>query len=397
MNLFRLSENAKAMQASEIRELMKLASKPGIITFAGGNPDGNSFPVREVTEIINQWTEIKNRNAFQYGATTGNPHLLDLLHKRMLSQNISMEGQKILVTTGAQQSLYLLAKALINPGDKIIAESPSFIGAIASFKSLRADIEWAPLEDDGVFVTELEKILRRLVKEDRLPKFIYTIPNFQNPAGLTLSQEKRKALLQLALEYGVPILEDDPYGELRFRGEAPPPLAALDDAGLVVRLGTFSKTLAPGMRIGWLVGPPPLVAALATARQAADLHTATLAQRATALLLSRFDYDGHVQLLRRVYGERCLAMLDALGRHLPAGSRWTIPEGGLFTWVTLPPGLDATALFTAALREKVAFVPGATFYAADPKPEMLRLNYSNRSPELIEEGMARLGRVLHRP
>jgi 2-aminoadipate transaminase len=202
--------------------------------------------------------------------------------------------------------------------------------------------------------------------------------------------------MELCQSYRVPVLEDDPYGELRFRGEAPPPLAALDDAGLVVHLGTFSKTLAPGLRLGWLVGPRDLVRAATIAKQAADLHTGTLSQRATATLLSRFDYDAHLARLRVVYGERCLAMLAALERHLPPGTRWTNPDGGLFVWAQLPSGVSADDVFAEALREKVAFVPGSAFFAASPRHDMLRLNYSNRPPELIEEGIGRLGRVVRR-
>ncbi|MEO6323962.1 MAG: PLP-dependent aminotransferase family protein, partial [Thermoanaerobaculia bacterium] len=201
-------------------------------------------------------------------------------------------------------------------------------------------------------------------------------------------------LVRLAHEHRIPVLEDNPYGELRFRGEAPPPLAALDEEGVVIHLGTFSKTLAPGLRLGWMVGSKELIRAATIAKQAADLHTATLAQRATAELLKTFDYDGHLGVIRRAYGERCLAMLDSLARHLPEGSRWTRPDGGLFVWAELPTGMSADEIFETALAEKVAFVPGSAFYAAAPRHEMMRLNYSNRPPELIEEGIARLGRVV---
>jgi 2-aminoadipate transaminase len=203
-------------------------------------------------------------------------------------------------------------------------------------------------------------------------------------------------VLMVAQAHRIVVLEDDPYGELRFRGTPCKPLSALDDQGVVVHLGTFSKTLAPGLRIGWLVGPEAIVRAVTIVKQAADLHTATLAQHATAALLERFDYDAHVARLRLAYGERCRAMLDALARHMPAGTRWTKPDGGLFVWVELPDGLSADAVFAAALREKVAFVPGSGFFADAPRVEFMRLNYSNRSPELIEAGMARLGRVLER-
>ncbi len=397
MDIFKLSENARNMQASEIRELMKLASKPGIITFAGGNPDSTGFPVHEVTGIINNWNDQKNRAAFQYGATNGYPILLDLISKRMLSKNIPMEGQKNIITTGAQQAIYLMSKMLINPGDKIIVESPSFIGAIASFKSLRADIEWVPLEEDGISVIELEKTLLRLIKENKLPKFIYTIPNFQNPAGLTMSQDKRRAFLDLALEYSVPVIEDDPYGELYFEGKEKDyaPIKTLpggEDA--VVLINTFSKILSPGMRLGWITCCSEVAAQAEIAKQSVDACSNSYTQVIAADYLENGYVDSYVNSMRKVYGEKAICMLSALKNHLPQECSWSKPKGGFFIWITLPEQIGAKALFDSCIRKNVAFVTGHAFCEPGKGDHFIRLAFSNASILDIEKGIEIIGKTM---
>lgn len=397
MELFRLSDNAKGMQASEIRELMKLASKPGIITFAGGNPDGAGFPVNEVTSIINQWSETKAKDAFQYGATTGFPPLISLLQKRMQAQGLSMSGQKVLITTGAQQALYLLAKSLINPGDTIIAESPSFIGAIAAFKSLRADIRWVKLESDGMAIPDLKNTLQKLAQESRLPKFIYVIPNFQNPAGLTTSQAKRRQILDLALKFGVPIIEDDPYGELFFSGIAEDysPIKKLSGAEeAVVLINTFSKILSPGMRLGWMTGSESLVGQAEIAKQSVDACSNSYTQVVAADYLEKGYVEGYVKSMRQVYGEKAACMLSAMEKHFPGACSWSKPKGGFFIWVTLPTSIGAKALFEACIKKNVAFVTGHAFCEAGQGDRFIRLAFSNAPLSNIEKGIEIIGQTM---
>jgi DNA-binding transcriptional MocR family regulator len=390
MQTFRLSDNALGMQASEIRELMKLSSKPGIIAFGGGSPDGLRFPFAEVSEIEKEWSETKKRAAFQYGATNGYPPLLEHLRTRMISYGIDMNDQSIITTTGAQQGIYLMAKALLNPGDTIIVESPTFIGALASFKSLRAVFEWAPLESDGISIEATKAILQRLKKEERLPKFIYTIPNFQNPSGITMSQNKRKALLELAIEYGVPILEDDPYGELYFDGSASDykPIKTLPGAkGIVIYLNTFSKILSPGMRLGWITGPSSLIGQLEIAKQSIDACTSSYTQVIASDYLEKGYVNGYVDKMRDVYRSKCAMMLLSLGKYMPKSVSWSKPTGGFFVWLTLPGNVSSRALFNAALSRNVAFVTGSPFTEEGKGDGYARLAFSNCTLEDIEKGV----------
>jgi 2-aminoadipate transaminase len=295
----------------------------------------------------------------------------------------------VLITSGSQQGIDLVAKVLLDPGDLVMVESPSYLAALQTFGSYEARFATVGSDDHGMRTDDLERMLAT-----HKPKLVYVVANFQNPKGTTLALERRRELVRLAQKHRFLILEDDPYGELRFTGEHLPSMAAFDDEGVVVSLGTFSKTLAPGLRLAWVAGPKDFVRSLTIAKQATDLHTATLAQRAVAKLLTRFDYYAHLDALRPVYGQRANAMLDALKVHMPAGTKWTTPEGGMFLWVELPAGLSGDALLPKAIEQKVAFVPGSPFFATNPRPEFMRLNYSNRPPDLITEGMRRLGAVI---
>jgi 2-aminoadipate transaminase len=299
-------------------------------------------------------------------------------------------GGEVLITTGSQQGIDLVGKILLDPGDVVAVEDPSYLAALQVFHGYEVDFEAIASDSDGMRMDALEAVLLR-----RKVKLIYVVADFHNPKGTTLSLARRHKLLELAARHGAVILEDDPYGELRFSGVRPPPIAALDPSGSVLQLGTFSKTLAPGLRIGWLTGPRALIRAAITAKQAADLHSSTLSQRAVSALLETFDYDAHLDSIRALYAARGQAMIDALGQHMPAGTTWTRPEGGLFLWVKLPQKLSADALFPAAIAEKVAFVPGAPFFAVDAQHDFMRLNFSNRPIDLIQTGMARLGKVVH--
>ncbi|HUB07333.1 MAG TPA: PLP-dependent aminotransferase family protein [Myxococcales bacterium] len=384
-----LARRMGRMQASAVREILKVAERPDVLSFAGGLPAPELFPVQAIAEAHAEVLFNAGASALQYGVTEGFGPLREWIAGRLAAHGAAFPVESILVTTGSQQGIDLAAKILLDPGDVVVVENPSYLAALQVFNGYEVELEPVGSDDEGLAVDELEDLLAR-----RRVKLVYVVPEFQNPKGTTLSLARRERLIRLAARHGFAILEDDPYGELRFEGERLPPLAALDDAGVVIHLGTFSKTLAPGLRIGWLAAAPHLVAAATVAKQAADLHSSTLAQRAAAALLSTFDYEGHLDTLRATYGARSKAMMAALSRHLPAGTRWTRPEGGLFLWAQLPGGLDAGEILPLALEQKVAFVPGAPFFANHARRDFLRLNFSNRPPDAIELGMERLGRVL---
>ena len=387
----RLARRMELMPPSAVREILKVAEQPDVLSFAGGLPAPELFPVDAIAESYAQVLADEGRAALQYSTTEGFGPLREWVCARMARRGVRVTTDQVLITNGSQQGIDLMARIFLDPGDIVAVENPSYLAALQTFAGCEATFMVADSDDDGMVVESLERAIH-----ERRPKLIYIVTEFHNPKGTTLSLERRRRLVRLAQAHRIPILEDNPYGELRFRGEAPPPLAALDDEGVVMHLGTFSKTLAPGMRLGWMVGPREMVRAATIAKQAADLHTGTLAQRAAARLLKTFDYDGHLAALRPIYGERCVAMLRALEKHLPPGTRWTKPDGGLFVWAELPERMSADEIFADALREKVAFVPGSAFFADAPKRQFLRLNYSNRPADLIEEGMARLGRVVAR-
>jgi len=384
-----LARRTRHVTASAVREILKVAERPDVLSFAGGLPAPELFPVEAIARAHQTVLERDGHAALQYSTTEGFGPLRDFIAADFRRRGVAAEAGDILITTGSQQGIDLAARVLLDPGSVVVVENPSYLAALQVFAAAEARVVPVASDDDGIDIAALARVLAR--GDVRL---IYLVPSFQNPRGTTLSGPRRHALMSLAQAHGVPVLEDDPYGELRFRGEALPPLAALDDAGLVLSLGTFSKTLAPGLRVGWVRAAPAVMKHLVVAKQACDLHCGSLVQRATAELLATFDYAGHIGRLRSTYGARCDAMLAAIERQLPRGTRFTRPDGGLFIWVELPGDLDTEELLASAVREKVAFVPGAPFYAAAPRPNTLRLNFSNRPAELIEAGMARLGKVV---
>ncbi|MBM7119227.1 PLP-dependent aminotransferase family protein [Archangium primigenium] len=385
----RLAQRMSRMKPSAVREILKVAERPDVLSFAGGLPAPELFPVEAIAQAHAEVFAEEGRAALQYSTTEGYGPLREWIAAWLGGHGQRVSADGVLITNGSQQGIELVAKVMLDPGDLVVVESPSYLAALQTFSGYEVSFLVAGSDDDGMRVDELERLCAA-----RKPKLIYLVPNFQNPKGTTLSLERRRALVRFAQHHRILILEDDPYGELRFRGEHLPSLASLDDEGVVVGLGSFSKVLAPGLRIGWMVAPREVQRAATVVKQAADLHTATVAQRATARLLSRFDFQGHLAHLRGVYGERCEAMLGALERHMPAGTRWTRPDGGMFVWAELPAGLNADTLFPLALEKRVAFVPGTSFFAAEPRHEFMRLNFSNRPPELLEEGMRRLGAVI---
>ena len=387
--VWKLAQRMSRIKTSAVREILKVAERPDILSFAGGLPAPELFPVDAIAEAHAEVLANDGRAALQYSTTEGYAPLREWICGHLQKRGRVAEANQVLITNGSQQGIDLVAKVLLDPGDLVVVENPSYLAALQTFGAFEAKFATVGSDDHGMRIDDLERLLAT-----HRPKLVYVVANFQNPKGTTLALERRRELVRLAQKHRFLILEDDPYGELRFTGNHLPSLAAFDDEGVVVSLGTFSKTLAPGLRIGWVVGPRDFVRNLTVAKQSTDLHTATLAQRAVAKLLTRFDYNAHLDALRPVYGQRANAMLDALKIHMPAGTKWTTPEGGMFLWVELPQGLSGDALLPKAIEEKVAFVPGSPFFANNPRPEFIRLNYSNRPPELITEGMRRLGAVI---
>src|SRR5262252_927016 len=363
----RYALRAKRVKSSAIRELLKITQRPEIISFAGGLPAPDVFPAERFREACNKVLERHSQLALQYGATEGYEPLREMIARHTARYGFKAKPENVLLTSGSQQALDLVGKLFINPGDRVLVEAPTYLGALQAFNVYGAEYVSVPSDNDGLRTEELESSLRLG------PKFMYVLPNFQNPGGTTLAECRRHELVALADRYGIPIIEDDPYGQLRYEGEHLPPLIMVDrqnlrrdngySIGNVIYLSTFSKTLAPGLRLGWIVAPPEVIAKLVQLKQGADLHTSTFAQ-IVAYEVARDNFlDEHIKVIRNVYRERRDAMLEALQEFFPTEVEWTHPKGGLFLWVTLAKGMDAQSLFDTAIRENVAFVPGDSFYA----------------------------------
>ncbi|HVA92979.1 MAG TPA: PLP-dependent aminotransferase family protein [Chloroflexota bacterium] len=379
------------MRSSAIRDLLAVTMQPEVISFAGGLPASDFFPVDGLRASFDAVIREQGAAALQYGPTEGHPALRAWVVEHLARRGIHTSVAEVLITTGSQQALDLLGKALLAEGSPLAVEAPSYVGALNAFLPHQPKFVPVPMDDQGLRVDLLDAALDHAGAPAAL---LYTVATFQNPSGCTMSLPRRHALISVATKRALPIVEDDPYGELRFAGEDVPPLRALPGGEETIYLGTFSKILAPGLRVGWVVAPRPLIERLVMAKQAADLHTDSLAQRALLHYCTHNDLAAHVEQLRLVYRERRDAMLDALARHLPSEARWTTPEGGLFVWVTLPPGVDSAALLRAALLQKVAFVPGGAFHVDGGGAGSMRLSFSHASPPSIEEGVRRLGEAV---
>src|ERR1700756_4878676 len=398
----RYALRSKGIKSSAIRELLKITQRPEVISFAGGLPAPDVFPTERFREACTRVLEQQGSQALQYGATEGYEPLREMIARHTSRYGVKAKAENVLITSGSQQALDLIGKLLINPGDRVLLEAPTYLGALQAFNVYGAEYVSVPDDDDGLQTEMLEVPLRSG------PKFMYVLPNFQNPGGTTLSESRRHELVQLADKFGIPVIEDDPYGQLRFEGAHLPPLVVLDrknlgrdngySIGNVIYLSTFSKTLAPGLRLGWIVAPPEVIAKLVQLKQGADLHSSTVVQMVAYEVARENFLDEHVKLIRRVYRERRDVMFDALTQYFPPEVTWTRPKGGLFLWVTLPEGMDAQRLFETALNENVAFVPGDSFYATggDEGRRHLRLNFSNAQPEQIREGIRRLSLAVKR-
>ena len=391
----RYAGRVRWMKSSVIRELLKVTERPGCISFAGGLPAPEAFPVEEVAAVTARILSEQGSRALQYGPTEGYYPLRELIARQLSTPGRTLAPENVLITTGSQQALDLLGRIFLDTGDLLLVESPTYMGALQAWSAYGVQYQTVAMDEQGVQVDQLETIFQRV-----RPKWLYVLPNFQNPSGVTLSLERRTRLVELAARYAVPVIEDDPYGRLRFAGEPLPSLLELAgrlDSGSgdhVLYLGTFSKTLAPGLRLGWIVAPVGIIGKLVQAKQGIDLHTSSLSQMIAYAVGSSGFLEGHLQHIRQLYGERRNLMLAALQRHFPASVHWTQPEGGMFLWVTLPPEVNATELLPVALAQNVAFVPGEPFFANGGGHNTLRLNFSNASPEAIEVGIARLGQVL---
>lgn len=397
----RAAQRMERVGSSMIRELLKLAQRPEVISFAGGLPAAELFPIAEVDEAASRVLQEHGSNALQYSTTEGYPPLREYLANKLAAQGLPVTADNVLITSGAQQALDIVGRVLLNPGDYVLTERPTFLGALQAWRSYQANFVSAPVDDDGVCTHELEDVMTCA------PKFMYALPNFQNPSGVTMTLERRLALVDIADRYGMPIVEDDPYGDLRFEGEGLPPLIVLDQErfgrsasgltqGNVIYVGTFSKTLAPGFRLGWMVAPTSMIQMGVKAKQGMDLHTSTFNQMIAYELVRDGFIDRHVRRIQAAYRERRDVTLAAMEAHFPYGVRWTQPKGGLFLWVTLPESIDTAVLLeTAVAQQHVAFVPGFTFYPDGSGRNTMRLNFSSAHPEQIEIGMERLGRVLH--
>jgi 2-aminoadipate transaminase len=382
---------ARSMTASEIRALFAVASRPEVVSLAGGMPFLSALPIDAVSESLAQMLRDHGTVALQYGSGQGDPVLRDLILQVMAPQGIQAHPDDIVVTTGSQQALDLVARVFLDPGDVVIAEAPSYVGALGVFRSLQAHVVHVPMDSDGLIPEALET-LTSLASQGRRVKLLYTIPNHHNPAGVTLSAERRPRIVDIARAHGVLILEDDPYGLLGFHSGPLPALHRLDPDG-VIYLGSFSKTFAPGIRVGWAVAPHAIREKLVLASEAAILCPSMFSQLTVTTYLQTQDWRGQIQRFRGLYRERRDATLQALDDLLPAAT-WTRPEGGFYVWVTLPEGLDATVMLPRAVTERVAYVPGTAFFADGQGRANLRLSYCYPTPERIREGVRRLSTVV---
>lgn len=389
------ARRTSAMRSSVMRDLMAVTAMPDVISLAGGLPNTDSFPAKMLERITRDISMHGSAAALQYGPTEGFDETKDNIVEVMAEENTLVERDNIIVTTGGQQGIDLVTRILVDPGDIVIAEAPTYPGAIPSFCSFEADVIQVPLDDNGIRTDLLVRELDRLEKAGTKPKFIYVIPDFHNPAGVSLNFERRQELVEIARDYRLIIVEDNPYGQLRFEGDPLPTLYSLDSDDNVIYLSTFSKILSPGIRLGWIVAPTPLLQKFNLGKQAADLCPSTIAQKIVNRYFEQARWQDYVDTVRELYGKRRDAMLAALEEYFPKEATWTRPQGGFYIWVTLPEYINTTDLLALALEEeKVAFVPGAGAWVDGSGANHMRLAYCAVPEDKIEEGIKRLGKVI---
>ena len=394
----RYAHRTKRMMSSAVREILKFTQLPDVISFAGGLPAPEVFPIEEFEAACQKVLTESGAEALQYGITEGYTPLREMICRHTQRYSIKIDPGNVLLTNGSQQALDLLGKIFINRGDKILVEAPTYLGAIQAWNSYGAEYIQVETDEHGIIPEAMENALRVG------PKFIYVLPNFQNPTGKTIPANRRRQIIELADTYGVPIIEDDPYGQLRYEGKHIEPVVVMDCEyrengkenynGNVIYLSTFSKTLAPGIRLAWVIAPKEVIQKLVYAKQGTDLHTSTFIQMLAYEISKGGFLDEHVKLIREIYGRRKNLMIESIEEFFPEGVQWTTPEGGLFLWVTLPKGFNTEVLLKRAVEKKVAYVPGSPFYPNGGGENTMRLNFSNATDENIVEGMRRLGETI---
>ncbi len=386
---YSFSDRVLTLKPSAIREIFKYAADPSVISLSAGNPAPEAFPAKEIAEISANLFAERPIDALQYNITEGYAPLRDQLSSYMKEKhNVGRAFDQLLITSGAQQVMDLATKSLCNEGDVVICEAPSFIGSLNTFRSYNVRLRGIPMERDGMDMAELEQAL----KEERRVKFIYTIPNFQNPAGITMSMEKRKQLYSLAKKYGVLIIEDNPYGDLRFQGEHIEAIKSLDEDGIVIYAGSFSKVISPGMRVGYAIAPQPIVQKMIVCKQGEDVHTNIWSQLVCSDFLAHYDFDAHLERLRAVYRKKSAVAINAIEKYFPSTVTYNPIEGGLFIWCTLPAGVDMQDFCKQAVLHKVCVVPGNAFLTNESDPcQSFRINFSTPTDEQLVKGIQILG------
>lgn len=398
----RYASRLQRLSRSEIRELLRIATQPGVISFAGGLPAPEAFPMQEIRRATQKVLDEAGTKALQYSTTEGYEPLRELIARHTLRYGIAARPSNVLITSGSQQALDLLGKLFLERGDTVLVEDPTYLGAMQAFRAYGVEFLSVPVDHDGIRIERLEEALKA-----KRPKLLYLLPNFQNPSGVTMSEARRQEVVDLAARLDLPIVEDDPYGQLRYEGDHLAPLFVLDGelerdrhsgdpirGTHVVYTSTFSKLLAPGLRVGWILAPEEVITQLVLVKQGTDLHTSTLTQAVAYETCREGFLDRHVRVIRKLYAERRAVMLAALERHMPESVQWTRPAGGLFLWITLPFELDSRHVLEVALRRGVAFVPGGAFHASGGGSYTMRLNFSYCEPAQIEEGIERLAEAV---
>lgn len=387
----KFAKRMERMQSSEIRELLKLTQKPEIISFAGGLPAPELFPVAEIADVAKEIVEKEGKQVLQYAATEGRLSLREKIAKRMADKyKINVTPDEILITTGSQQCLDFAGKLFLDPGDYVLCESPSYLGALNAFNAYEPKFAEVPTDEGGLIPEELDKILT----ENNRCKFIYVIPDFQNPTGRTWSLERRKKFMEVINKHEIPVLEDNPYGELRFEGEILPSLKSMDTKGLVMFLGTFSKIFCPGLRLGWVAAAPKLLSEFVKIKQSADLHTSNFDQAVADAYIEKYDLDEHVEKIKALYKGRRDLIVKSMEKMFTSGTTWTHPQGGLFLWLTFPEGVSAKKVFNKCIEKNVAGVIGDAFYPNGKTDRNMRINYSNMDDVRIVEGIKRMAEAI---
>jgi 2-aminoadipate transaminase len=380
------SERAKGMQASFIREILKVTQQPEITSFAGGLPSPATFPVEIMQAAFDKVLSTNGKVALQYGPTDGYMPLRQWIADSLSQNGAKISPEQVLMVSGSQQALDLIGKVLIDEGSKVLVETPSYLGALQAFSVYRPEFHSVPSDEHGLIPSSLDSIAEGA-------RLLYALPNFQNPTGRSLSVERRQQLVETCARLNLPLIEDDPYGALSYSGQPSPKMIAMNPEG-VIYMGSFSKVLTPGIRLGYVVAPLPMVRRLELAKQAADLHTAQLTQMVVHEVVKDGFLDKHIPTIRELYGNQCKAMLDAMDQHFPKEATWTKPDGGMFIWVELPKHINAMELLDEAIKNKIAFVPGAPFYANEPATNTLRLSFVTVPPERIRAGIEVLGKLI---